>query len=468
MVRRPEVVRPLSRRALLQGTAIASASAVLAAPAIHLGRQSALAQTPQVVSDVSGSIVEWGFGVAETNPMARARVEAFQAAYPNVDLEIVDSFDEQKLLTAAASDTLPDLLWLSRFETATWASRDVLMPLTDYIERDGYDTSRFYEAALNESTWDDQIYGIPGGMDVRVLYVNLDHLNEIGVDGATLDTSNWEQLNEIGAQLVQRNGDQVTRWGFDNKIPARNFWLWGRGNGGSFMNDDASEATFTDEKVVEALQLTVQTYTDQGGYESYAAVATTWQGDEQFARGQVSMTIYEQWMLAAAVAGVSPDMNFAILPVRERGSGADGKMVSFTGGNAWYITKNAKNPDLAWEYIKFLHEDSTWLMGGQALKEMRESQGQPFVPSLTGSQTADTAQREQLYVPVNPAFDAAVALFPELLAQSENRQIAGSPVAGQLDDIMQQDGVEPALRGTDPAEALETANQNAQDAIDGF
>jgi multiple sugar transport system substrate-binding protein len=460
---------PLYSRRRFATTSLGAASSLLAAPAVlrHASAQTPVADVP-VVSDVEGTIVEWGFGTAETNPMASARVAAFRKAFPNVTLEIVDTFDEQKLLTAAASDTLPDLLWLSRFQTATWASRDILQPLTEYIERDGYDTSRFYEAALNESTWNDEVYGIPGGMDVRVLYVNLDHLAEIGVDPATIDTSNWEQLNEIGAQLVQRDGDQVIRWGFDNKIPAKNFWLWGRGNGGHFMNDDATEATFTDDAIREALEITVATYTDQGGYDSYAAVASTWQGDEQFARGQVSITVYEQWMLAAGVAGVAPDMNFAILPIRERGSGADGKMVSFTGGNGWYITKNAKTPDLAWEYIKFMHTDETWLIGGQALKTMRESQGQPFIPSLTGSITADTAQREQLYTPVGEAFDAAVALFPEVLKASENREIAKSPVAGQLEDIMAADGVEPALRGEDPAEALETANQNAQDAIDSM
>ena len=101
---------------------------------------------------VSGGLVEWGFGVAETNPMA-APGSRLPGAFPNVELEIVESFDEQKLLTAVASETVPDVLWLSRFETATWASRDVLMPLTDFIERDSYDTSVFYESALQESMY---------------------------------------------------------------------------------------------------------------------------------------------------------------------------------------------------------------------------------------------------------------------------------------------------------------------------
>jgi ABC-type glycerol-3-phosphate transport system substrate-binding protein len=454
----------LSRRTLAKASMFFGAAG--AAPVLLRSSAGAVRQTPEV----SGKLVEWGFGIAETNPMARARVMAFQEAFPNIELEIVEAFDEQKLLTAVASDTVPDVLWLSRFETATWASRDVLMPLTDFIERDSYDTSIFYESAIDESTWDGQLYGIPGGMDVRALFINLDHLEEVGIDAASIDTSNWEQLNEFGAQLVLKEEDALTRWGFDNKLPARNFWLWGMGNGGRFMNDDATESTFSDEKNVEALEWGVKTYDDQGGYQDYQSFATTWQGDEQFARGQVSITLYEQWMMSGPIASVAPDLNFVVMPVREHGSGADGKMVSFVGGNSWYIPAGAKNPDAAWEYIKFLHTDATWMIGAEATKALRIEEGErPFIPSLTGSKTADQLQIDQLYEPVAGAFDDAVQLFPQILEQSINREIGKSPVAGQLEDIMADEGVEPALGGEISAQdALDQANQSAQDAIDSF
>jgi len=456
-----------SRRTVAKASVLFGAAG--AAPAVV---RAALAQTPAVTqnTDVSGKVVEWGFGIAETNPMARARVMAFQEAFPNVELEIVESFDEQKLLTAVASDTVPDVLWLSRFETATWASRDVLMPLTDYIERDGYDTSVFYESAIEESTYNEEIYGIPGGMDVRALFFNLDQLQEVGIDSATIDTSNWEQLSEFGAQLVKKEGDSYTRWGFDPKVaPSRNFWLWGNGNGGHFMNDDATEATFNDEKNVQALEWAKKALDDQGGYQDYSAFGSTWQGDEQFARGQVAITLYEQWMMSGPIASVAPDLNFVVLPVRENGSGADGRMVSFAGGNSWYIPAGAKNPDAAWEYIKFLHSDDTWRIGAEATRAYRKEQGdRPFIPSLTGSRTADQLQIE-LYEPVAGPFDDAVNLFPQILEQSQNREIGKSPVAGQLEDIMADEGMEPALNGEmEPQDALDQANQSAQDAIDSF
>ncbi|HEV2129263.1 MAG TPA: extracellular solute-binding protein [Thermomicrobiales bacterium] len=456
----------LSRRRFIGTSTIAGASL---AGSLNIGiARSAFAQgTPQALGDASGSLTEWGFGIQETNPLARARILAFQAAYPDVDLEIVESYDEAKLLTAAASDTLPDLLWLGRFETAPWASRGVLQPLDEFVERDGYDLSMFYDWALEEASYDGELYGIPGGADVRALFVNQDYLDEVGANARELDTSDWDRLSELGAQLVQKSGDVIDRWGFDHKLQAGYIWLWGHGNGGNFINEDGTEVYFDDQEIVEALDWGVQAYDAQGGYTDYLTISSTWQGDEQFARGEVSMAMYEQWMLSAAVATIDPDMNFWILPIRERGSGPDGPMVTFSGGNAWYITSGAQNPDAAWEFIKFLHTVDTWMIGARAVKTLREDTNAVYFPSLTGNIEADRRQIEELYEPVNEAFDHAVELFPTLVEASTFRQIANSTVAGQLDQIMMDEGVIPALSGErSPQEALEEADAAAQEAID--
>jgi ABC-type glycerol-3-phosphate transport system substrate-binding protein len=457
----------LSRRRFLESSAVAGAAAAGAASIVP---RAAMAQAtpgaaPVALGEASGELTEWGFGIQETNPLARARVLAFQEAYPDVNLNIVETFDEQTLLTAAASDTLPDVIWLGRWETASWASRGVLAPLTEYIERDGYDTSMFYDWALEEATWEGELYGIPGGADVRALYLNLDQLNEAGVDGKALDTSDWSQFGEIGSQMVVRDGDVIERWGFDPKWT--NFWLWGYGNGGRFMDDSGAEATFNQPELVEALDWMVQAFETQGGWNDYQAFSSTWQGDEQFARGEVAMTLYEQWMLSSAVATISPDLNFAILPVRENGSGPDGPTTTYSGGNGWYITSGAQNPDAGWEFIKFLHTVDTWMIGAQAVKQARQEAGNPYFPSLTGNRIADQRQIEELYEPINEAFDNAVQLFPALLEESHYRAIARSPAASQLDQIMMNEGVSPALAGErSPQEALDTADEVAQEEID--
>ena len=452
----------LTRRRLLQGSLAlgGGALATSVAPPARAARRPARQDAPKA----QGKLVSWGYGTE--NPVAAARVDAFKAAFPDVQLEIVSELEDAKLLTAVASDTVPDLLWLDRFTTAGWASREVLLPLADYIDRDGYDTGRFYESALAEASYDGQLYGIPGGMDLRVLYVNQDALAEVGADPATLDTANWDQLNELGAKLTRRNGDQVQRWGFDNKLKSGFIYLWGTGNGGHFMNEDGTETTFDDPKNVEALTWGVKSFDDQGGFQSYDAFSTTFQSDEQFARGLVAMTMYENWMLGI-VARVAPQMNFAVLPVRPRGTGEG--FASYTGGRAWYIPQGAKNPDAAWEFIKFMHTDETWLLAANALKEARKAEGQPFIPTMTGSKTADQAQLEQVYEPFSPAFDEAVRLFPEVLAASPNREISLSPAANLLHETLMDEGVLPALRKEkEPQPALEDADLAGQDEIDSL
>ncbi len=229
------------------------------------------------------------------------------------------------------------------------------------------------------------------------------------------------------------------------------------------------EATLNHEANVEAMQWGVDAYEAQGGYQLYEGFATTFQGDQQFANGSVSMSVYEQWMLSAAIATVAPDMNFRMLPIRERGSGADGPIATYSGGNAWYITTGAKNPEAAWEYIKFMHTPETWRIGADAVKALRQEQGNPYFPSLTGRTSVDQMQIDELYEPVGEAFDQAVELLPQLLEGSTQRELYRSPVGGQIEDIILEDGIRPALSGNaTPQEALDTANDLAQEAIDMF
>jgi multiple sugar transport system substrate-binding protein len=409
------------------------------------------------------SITAWGFGAEETNPMAYSRIEAFRAAYPTIQLELVPTFDDQQLLTGYASDQLPDLIWIGRDKLASWVKRGVFSPIDDFIASGRIDTSQFYPSAWEQVQVDGKVYGIPQFMDVRALYVNNDALSTAGQDPASLDTGNWDLLADLGEQLVVKDGDTYQRWGFDHKIQAQWLWLWARGNGGNLMSDDGQEITFDEEKNVEALQWGKDAYDAQGGFAAYEGLASTWQGDEQFARGQVAMTMYENWMLGI-ISRVAPDLPFTVLPIRTRG-GTD--MISFTGGLAWVIPNGANDPEAAWEFITFMANPETWMIGAEATKAARVSEGVPFIPSLTANQTVDQRQIDELYESLGGPFDSAVELFPELLQIGFSLPTTKSIAGAQIADALQNDGVLPALRGeASPEDALADADQAAEDAVE--
>jgi multiple sugar transport system substrate-binding protein len=266
--------RTSSRRSLLRrgaGGAAALAAAGVLGPRLGLAQQGTpMAQgTPALPTFTkSAKITCWGFGEEKTNPVGRSRVEAFRKAYPSIDLTLVPQWDDQKLLTAAASGNVPDVLWVGRSSIATWASKNVITPLDDRLNGSTIDLSEYYDAAVKECKYQDKMYGVPQFMDVRALYVNNDALSEVGSSSDALKTGDWEQLTDLGGKLVKKNGSSIERWGFDHKIQAGHLWIWGWANDGSFMNDDATKITYNDPKVVEALDWGVKTYDAQGGYQA--------------------------------------------------------------------------------------------------------------------------------------------------------------------------------------------------------
>ena len=452
----------LTRRIVLGATAAAVTAG-------YAGRHLVGAQTPASTFSGNATITSWGFNAIPTNPLAYGRVQAFQQAFPNIQLELTPPADTQKILTAAASNTLPDLLWLSRSSLNSYISRGkILLPLDDLIKRDGYDMSRFYPATVQESTYDGKVYGIPGGVDIQVVYMNLDALAEVGItDPAQVNTGDWDSLSELGTKLTKKNGDVIDRWGFDSKMQDGFVYTWGLADGATFLtNDDKMNPTFDSEQVVGTVDWAAQSYKAQGGYTSYASVRSTWQNDEQFARGQVAVTGYQSWLLDI-ISKTTPNLNFAVAPFRPRNDPSG--TVSTTGGNAWCISANSKNVDAAWEFIKFMHTDDTWMKGAQAVVASRKENGQPYLPSLTAVPAVDQAQIDQLYKPINANSDAAVKLFPKILATSAPRPIGRSPYADQLNQILTDTGIMPALRGDkSAADALKDAQGEAESAVQGF
>src|SRR5690606_29112315 len=107
---------------------------------------------------------------------------------------------EAKLLTAIAGGGVPDVVLWDRFQTSVYASKGALMSLEDLIAQDSLDTSIFYEAALNELTYDGTVYGLPLTVDNRSLFYNVDMLAEAGIEPPTT----WAELADAAEALTVR------------------------------------------------------------------------------------------------------------------------------------------------------------------------------------------------------------------------------------------------------------------------
>ena len=108
---------------------------------------------------------------------------------------------EQKIFTAILSGTPPDII--SQFSPLKmWASRNALIPLDKYIQKDDFDSTIFFKSLWKEMKWDGKTYGIPINTASFAFFYNKDIFDEIGI---TIPPENWEEVRKFSNKITKRN-----------------------------------------------------------------------------------------------------------------------------------------------------------------------------------------------------------------------------------------------------------------------
>lgn len=414
-------------------------------------------QAPEVAGELSVS----GFSLPDE--IATVRVDEFRAQYPDVQLNLVEgALDPQQFLTAVASGNVPDLVYLNRDDLSTYATRGAIQPLDACIETQGIDTAQYREAAMQQVTVNGQVYGIPEFYNVIAVILANQALEEADLTAEDVDTSDWEGLAGVNEQLTRLEGGEVTRIGFDPKLPEF-FPLWVRANGGELLSADGRTASINTPEAVEALEYTAGLHEAAGGRQAFAAFRDTWDffgAENQIAADQLAAFPMEQWYINV-LAEVSPDVGITVEPFTDR----RGEPFTFATGSAWAIPQGAANPDAACAFMKTMTAPETWVAAAQARAETRAAEGLPFSGVYTGNRVAD----EQIFGEVfeesgNEAFDTAVRVVLDV--QDQAFAIPPNPAGAEFRQAW-TGAVNRVLNGEQDAQAaLEQAQAEAQEALD--
>lgn len=295
----------------------------------------------------NGEVIEltmWGGWGGDQVGQLEKQLEGFnnsQSKY-HVTYMVQDGM-EQKLLTAIASNEVPDIVLWDRFNTGVYAPKGALAPLDEYIAKDNVDMTQFYAPAVDEMTANDVIYGIPLTVDSRVLFYNKDLLEEAGVDPASI--TDWESLRDAAIKLTKWDGDKLVQSGFSLKdVGLFNNWI---GQAGGKMIDDSTNpptAAFNTEAGLKVLEYWNQL---QNIDKVYQLGFEDGFGGDGFKAGKVAITFNGPWILESyKEAG----LNFGVIGQPE---GYNGEKSAMMGGFGLVIPNGAKNADGAWEFIKW-------------------------------------------------------------------------------------------------------------------
>lgn len=267
---------------------------------------------------------------------------------------------EQKVLAAVAAGDPPDVTMADQTRAGQRAEAKQIIALDDYIARDSFDMSAFWEYPLKDVVYKGQTWGVPFAPDTRLLFYNKAAFEEVGLDPEK-PPKTWDELWEYALKLDKKDDKgNLVRVGFNP--------MWGNCwmlpfiySNGAVLVDDAGKFQFTAPEVVETAAW-YQKWVNHYGKENLDNFASGFGTGAQdpFISGQVAMIVQVQTYIGD-LQTYAPDMKWGVAMIPYNKTPA-----SWGAGFDLEIPYGAKNPDGAWEFIKFLTSKEIQVMFAEA------------------------------------------------------------------------------------------------------
>lgn len=261
-----------------------------------------------------------------------AYADMFEAAHEGVTVEnVFVPYDQMnsKLVSAAGSQTGPDIAVFNGAEAATLALGGALAPMDDYL--DSYaDLDQLPESVIH--TIDGSRYAVQGYVNLLGLWYNADILNEIGVEPPTT----LDELEAAMAAAKDAGYAGITLSGLPNSQGEWQGYPWLTAAGFDYEN--------LDQDALAAGLARVRGWVENGWLTQEAVNWDQTVPFQTFAAGGVAFAENGNWQMGTAAADAQFEYGVVPLPLGEDGG-------VYLGGEGEGIGAFSKNPDLAWEYL---------------------------------------------------------------------------------------------------------------------
>jgi multiple sugar transport system substrate-binding protein len=333
-------------------TKLAAVLAALTALALAAGCSSS--DTSSNVSKSSGEKVTltlWGtYGnggnKAQTSVLSQQILPAFEKAHPNITVKYVDiPYDSllQKLTTSAAGGELPDLVrsdigWVAKFaDLGVYAQLDGKMKDFDQL------AAADYPGTVAANMWKGHYYGLPLDTNTRVLISNPDVLKKAGL---STPPASFDDVKALADKLSGKGAAAFADGGLQqwNILP----WIWS--GGGAITDDKVTKATgyLDSQQSVAAVQMLVDLYKEGQIPNLIIGNKGATSTSDGLPTGKYATILDGPWM-----QGIWSSQYPKAQPEYSQVPAGPGGSVSVVGGESINLTTSSKNPEAAYEFIRF-------------------------------------------------------------------------------------------------------------------
>ncbi|GAA2551216.1 extracellular solute-binding protein [Winogradskya consettensis] len=365
-----------------QKSVIAAATAVLLLTACTPGTKEQKIADPG--TEVSGTVELWHFFSEREADAVDAVIKDFESSHPKIKVTVKSGQDDSKVTQAIGAGNGPDIgLSYSTDIVGKFCSSGAWVDLSAYIKRDNVDLDTLNATTRQYTEFGGKRCAMPFLADAYGIYYNKDLFAKAGIAGPpkTLD-----ELTEDAKKLTVRNPDGSLKtvgylplFDFYENVPSH----LAPAVGAKWLTDDGKSAVAADPawKTLLAWQ---KNLVDWYGYDNLqkfrAGLGDEFSADNAFQKGQVAINVDAEYRLAF-LKDQSPNLKYGVAPLPTSDPAKYGG--GYVTGNIMGISKNAKNPEAAWELIKYLTtNDATITKLANSLRNLPTTTGTMGDPTL--------------------------------------------------------------------------------------
>lgn len=290
-------------------------------------------------------------------------IPAFERAHPGVKVVAnaisasEDDYYTKLDLLQSSPSTSPDVVMEDTFLIAPDESAGYLAPITQQVKTWPDWTKQFSPGMRDLTNYGGQVWGVPYSTDDRYLWYNASVFKQAGLPVPWHPTT-WAQIMSTLQTIHQKlpsvapmniyagvpNGEAATMQGFEELL---------YGTGYTLFDYHTNKWVVKDPGLADAFSFLYNVYHNGLGVPPSEELTGTWTSTVQatlLPKGQLAVDLDGNWAGPSSKLASWPSvLKYTAMPTM---NGQSPGYSTLSGGWALSISKNAKNPALAWDYIK--------------------------------------------------------------------------------------------------------------------
>lgn len=314
------------------------------------------------VYDKNKAVTVWiTTGRDQANTVKRMIDDTFTPEYGiPVNVQLVQA---SVLLPATVAGRGPDIaLSVGNGEPVNYATRNASMNLTGF---EGFDEviKEFLPNSLIPFRFNGGVYGLPEQQQFQMMFYRTDILEELGIK----PPNTWKELYEIIPDIQKKNMDISVPVAVNNDMwgAMQTFSTFLYQKGGRLYVDDDKASGLDTEQAIAAFKEWTDLYLNYGFPLQFDVM-------NRFRTGEIPIAINEYWLynnlqvFAPEIRGL---WEMAPIPGVEREDGTIDRSTT-SGGNCVMMLKNAKDPEAAWQFMKWWVSADTQVRFGREMESL--------------------------------------------------------------------------------------------------